>query len=221
MNITADLVPDLWLWLSHLLFGALVLYLVRTTPWHRLQERPFIHVLAAFTVGLLILWAINVSASEGLHYHFLGATLFTLMFGWPFGLWGLIVTVFGATAYGLGDWHSVSLNALLLAVLPVYLSFSVLRMQERYLPDHFFIYVYGSGFFGAALVVGITAVASGLTLVVTGAYPLQRVFDHFLAFTPLIMFAEAFLTGMLMTLAVVFRPDWVATFSDERYIKGK
>jgi uncharacterized membrane protein len=32
---------------------------------------------------------------------------------------------------------------------------------------------------------------------------------------------EAMLTGMLVTLAVVYRPQWVATFDDERYIVGR
>lgn len=29
------------------------------------------------------------------------------------------------------------------------------------------------------------------------------------------------LTGMVLTLAVVYRPSWVATFDDARYIKGR
>jgi uncharacterized membrane protein len=35
------------------------------------------------------------------------------------------------------------------------------------------------------------------------------------------MFPEAFVTGMLITIFVVYHPDWVKTFDDDRYIKGK
>jgi len=30
--------------------------------------------------------------------------------------------------------------------------------------------------------------------------------------------SEAFISGMLVTVMVVWRPQWVATFSDERYL---
>jgi uncharacterized membrane protein len=33
--------------------------------------------------------------------------------------------------------------------------------------------------------------------------------------------SEAFATGMLITLMVVYRPAWVATFDDRRYLLGK
>jgi uncharacterized membrane protein len=34
-------------------------------------------------------------------------------------------------------------------------------------------------------------------------------------------FGEATLSGMVLTLAVVYRPRWVATFDDARYISGR
>ncbi len=37
---------------------------------------------------------------------------------------------------------------------------------------------------------------------------------------PLMMLPEAMLSGMLMTGLVVFRPEWVATYSDARYVDG-
>jgi uncharacterized membrane protein len=33
--------------------------------------------------------------------------------------------------------------------------------------------------------------------------------------------SEAVLTGMLATLLVVYKPEWVATFDDARYIRNK
>lgn len=221
MNLTAEMLPAAWLWPTHLILAVLLFGLLRATPWQWLHERTFLHLLAGCTVLLLILWSVRATSMGGLHYHFLGAALFTLMFGWAYAMVALTVVVFGATAYGLGDWSTVSLNALLLAVMPVYLAHSLLRVLERRLPHHFFIYVFGNGFFGAAAITAVTVVASALIPVLAGSQPWDRVFDHFLAYTPFMMFGEGFVTGMVITMLVVFRPDWVVTFSDERYIKGK
>jgi uncharacterized membrane protein len=37
----------------------------------------------------------------------------------------------------------------------------------------------------------------------------------------LILFPEAFATGACMTLAVVYRPAWVVSFDDRRYLHGR
>ena len=37
----------------------------------------------------------------------------------------------------------------------------------------------------------------------------------------LILFPEAFATGGCMTLAVVYRPAWVVSFDDRRYLHGR
>ena len=38
---------------------------------------------------------------------------------------------------------------------------------------------------------------------------------------PLLMFGEAFLNGMVMTLLIAYKPRWVATFHDAWYLDGK
>jgi len=38
---------------------------------------------------------------------------------------------------------------------------------------------------------------------------------------PLIMIPEGAFNGMLITLFVAYRPEWMRTFRDERYINGK
>ena len=53
------------------------------------------------------------------------------------------------------------------------------------------------------------------------AYPGEQLVEESLQYLPLFMFPEAFVTGMLITIFVVYRPDWVATFDDERYLRGK
>ena len=47
------------------------------------------------------------------------------------------------------------------------------------------------------------------------------VFGEYTPYLVYLAFGEATLTGMLVTLAVVYRPQWVATFDDARYIDGR
>jgi uncharacterized membrane protein len=43
----------------------------------------------------------------------------------------------------------------------------------------------------------------------------------YLPFYILMAWGEAFMTGAAVTLIVVWKPQWIATFNDERYLLGK
>jgi len=44
---------------------------------------------------------------------------------------------------------------------------------------------------------------------------------NFLLILPMLMFGEGFLNGAMITLAVSYKPQWVATFHDRWYLQGK
>ena len=48
--------------------------------------------------------------------------------------------------------------------------------------------------------------------------PAAVLLDEYLPFFLLLAFSEAWLGGMATTLMVVFRPEWVTTFDDRRYL---
>ena len=75
--------------------------------------------------------------------------------------------------------------------------------------------------FGAAIAVAVSRFALALVLYFSGAYPWDVLWNESIVILPLMMFPEAFITGLLITLFVVYLPDWVKTFDDERYIHGK
>jgi uncharacterized membrane protein len=58
-------------------------------------------------------------------------------------------------------------------------------------------------------------------LALVNAYPETKLIEESLLYTPLFMFPEMFITGMLIRVFFVYKPDWVITFDDERYIIGK
>jgi uncharacterized membrane protein len=89
---------------------------------------------------------------------------------------------------------------------------------ERTLPRNFFIYIFLTAFFGAALAGAASGSAAIGLIAAFGAPPLAFMAEQFLPYCLLLAFAEATLTGMVITLLVVYRPRWVGTFDDTRYL---
>ena len=221
MNISDGLISPLWLWLSHLIYWPVLLYAIYRAPWRHLSESESLHVLLGTTVGILMLWNLNAGVGTGPNLHLLGATLLTLMFGPQFALICLSLVLLGVTINDDSGWSSFALNALLAGVVPVWVSYQVFRIVDRYLPDNFFVYIFGCAFFGAALTMAAVGVVSTGVLGLADVYTVKYLLRNYLPFFLLMLFPEGFVTGMLMTLLVVYRPQWVSTFSDERYIKNK
>ena len=220
MNFPDGLLPAAWLWFGHILYWPLLWHALRTAPWYHLREAESMHVLLGAVVAVLLLWTMQAGFVQGMNLHLLGATLLTLMFGWRFALLCMSVVLLGATLNGGGGWLVFPINALLLGALPVLVSHGVFRFADRKLPNHFFIYIFLCAFFGAAIAMGSVGLVSSLVLNLAGVYSFEYIHYNYLRYFPLLMFPEAFITGMIMTLLVVYYPRWVSTFDDARYLKN-
>lgn len=163
----------------------------------------------------------KAGVKPGLNLHLLGATVFTLSFGPALAFIGLSL-VFFAICINAGDgYFAYALNALILAGSGVAFSHALYRLFSGFLPRHFFVYIFVNGFFGAALtILSVGAVVCGL-LGVTEAYSWDYLAAEYFPYFLLLGFAEAWLSGMVMTLFVVYRPGWVLTFDDSSYLHGK
>jgi uncharacterized membrane protein len=218
MNIPDALLPSVWYWAAHVLMAGVAGWIILTAPWKRLKDNAQSHAWLGTCVSLMVLWSIHSGLLRGLDFHLLGATAFALMFGPQLAILGLSVVVSMLVVTGRVPLEAFSVNVLFLAVLPVAVSHGILRVVEGALPRNFFIYIFVTAFFGAALAMA----ASGTTaigLVATfGAPPLALLAEQFLPYCLLLAFAEATLTGMVITLLVVYRPQWVGTFDDARYL---
>jgi uncharacterized membrane protein len=89
------------------------------------------------------------------------------------------------------------------------------------LPAHFFVYIFVVTFFGAALSLVTAGVAGAAVLTLAAGLPAEIVFGEYVPYLLYLAFGEATLTGMVLTLAVAYRPQWVATFDDARYLEGR
>ena len=221
MNLPDGLLPPIWYWISHVLFALALGWAVYAAPWRRFREDEQLHLWLGACVALMVLWTIKTGIKPGLNFHLLGATAFTLMFGPRLALAGLTLVLLGVTLFGYSGWESLSINGLLLGVVPVWLSHLIYRLVDRRLPNHFFIYIFLNGFLGAALVMAATGLTITGVLALSGVYPAAYLTSQYLPYFILMGWSEALLTGMLMTLLVVYRPGWASTFDDARYLRNK
>jgi uncharacterized membrane protein len=169
----------------------------------------------------MLLWQITAGIQPGLNFHFLGATLFTLMAGPRLALAGLTLVLLGTTAWNGGGWQSFGLNGLTMAAGPVAVSYALFRLIDTRLPNNFFVYVFLTAFAGAGVAVAAVGVAATSLLAGAGAYPSGQLFELYLPYYLLLAWSEALFTGMTITLLVVYKPEWVSTFDDGRYLRDK
>lgn len=221
MNLTDNLLGNGWYWAAWAVWGPLFVRSVWRSPWRRLADSTQLNVWLGMIVVLTLVWSLKAGVKPGLDLHMLGATLFTLSFGPHLAFVGLCLVAAGITLNGAADLFPFAANALMTAGIGVGLSQLCYRVFSRIFPRHFFVYIFANGFFGAALTIIGVGLCSTLLLAVAGAYQFEYLMGEYLPYFLLLAFSEAWLSGMVITLFVVYRPDWVGTFEDSRYLAGK
>jgi uncharacterized membrane protein len=221
VNLPDTLFPQAWYGLGWLLFVPCLVLTGRRAPWRRLDNPVLLNAWLGSIVCLALLWQITAGIQPGLNFHFLGATLFTLMAGPRLALVGLTLVLVAVTAWSGSGWQSFGLNGLTMAALPVALSYALYRVIESRLPNNFFVYVFVTAFAGAAVAVAAVGLATTVLLAGAGAYPPAQLFELYLPYYLLLAWSEALFTGMTITLFVVYKPEWVATFDDGRYLRNQ
>ncbi|WP_255990285.1 energy-coupling factor ABC transporter permease [Chitinolyticbacter albus] len=220
MNLVASHFPLPWLVLGWLLATICILRAAWRIPWFALKQS---RLTAWFggTVIVLLLWQLKAEVHPGLAFHLLGATALTLIAGANPARLGLAVALAADALQGHGDWAGLGLSWLLVAGLPSTLTAALLAWAQRRLPPNYFVYVFVNAFAAAALSMWLVGLASCALLALAGAYPAEFLFGENLPYYFLMGWPEAFITGIHLTLLVVYRPEWVATFDDAFYLARK
>lgn len=174
------------------------------------------HGWLAAVVTTMMLWVLHVRSPVGLDFGLLGGALFALVFGRARAILGLLAALGLYTALEDGTWINFGLNGALLAVVPATLSTALQRQLERRLPHNLFVFIIGNGLFVSLIA---TACTSGLILLVAAleAGVLLGLGDH-LAYSLLLAWGEALMSGMLFSALVVFLPQAVLTYRQELYL---
>ena len=221
MDIPASLLPDLYLWSSGLLCVLLMFTALLTAPWSKIRDNEAQHIFLGTIVMLSLLWVMRGGIQDGLSFHLLGMTLLCLMFEWQFALMAASLVVAIATSQGPAGWEAFGVNLLLMGALPILFTRLFLYLCQRRLPHNYFVYVFLNAFLAGGLSILLAGAASAGLQYAAGVQPAGSIVRNFLQILPLLMFGEAFINGGTMTLIVAYRPQWVATFHDNWYVKGK
>jgi uncharacterized membrane protein len=126
---------------------------------------------------------------------------------WVMALASLVGVLLGAD---FGGW---AWDFLLTGALPVATTVIAGFAAMRWVPSNIFTYVMVNAFAAAALAMAASTLAKA-----SAAALLAGAAAAYLAATPLLMFGEAFLTGAVMVLVVVYRPQWCTSFDDRTYL---
>lgn len=215
MQIAASLVP-VWIKSGALLWLAALL-LPAAYRAARIEPAPSPHLAGGLTVAIALMWAAQITPVPGLTVHLTGAALTTWLLGVDLALLAVSAGALLAVGFGALDWDMFALQALLHGALPVRVARAWLTGIERRLGCNLFVYLLGVAFFGTSAAVILASLATTSLAWLLGV-PVPG--DAWIALVPL-SYAEAFLTGGLTTLLVVYRPQWVATFDDRRYLDRK
>ena len=221
MNLPDTLLGEEWYWAAWAVWLPLFARSLLKAPWGRLRESEQLNVWLGMIVLLTVIWSLKAGVKPGLSMHLLGATVFTLSFGPHLAFVGLSLVLLGISLNGANGFLAYAINALLMAGVGVALSQAMYRIAVRFLPRHFFVYVFVNGFFAAALTVIGVGIAATLLLMAAGVYAWDYLAAEYLPYFLLLGFSEAWLSGMVMTLFVVYRPNWVGTFDDSSYLANK
>ncbi|HEY0665435.1 MAG TPA: energy-coupling factor ABC transporter permease [Gallionella sp.] len=222
MNLPASLFGNELLWLANLLFAALLVRALRLAPWRDLLRNHIrFNALVGLLLGITAFWQLSAGIRPGFNFHLLGATLFVLMFGWQIALITLTVVMCGTWIYRDMDMVALGLNGLLMLAIPVLFSEWLLRASQRYLPKNLFLFVLWNGFVCAAFAIALMIAATTLLLLAFTHYTWAEIQYHYFIPAPILIFAEAFATGAMITGFTVAQPEAVLNFSDRDYLDGK
>lgn len=222
MDLSVLITSSYAIWLSYALASVLLVFAAVLAPWEKIRgDSGAQNVYLGTIVTLYLIWMIRAELPTGLNFHLLGATLVCLLFEWQFALFATAIVAALHTALGNLPWENYALNWLTLGVTPVVFTRVALYLVQRYLPLNYFIYIFINCFFVAGIGVYFAGSIAAIWLYYLLDVSSHLVTDQYLPTLMLMILPEALTTGIVMTMLVIYKPTWVATFHDSWYLKNR
>jgi uncharacterized membrane protein len=203
--------------LEMVVVAACVIPALLMRPWRILRARALQNPWLACLVLLPALWMGQRAMPAGATLQLSGACLMVLMFGWPVTVLSLVpIALVGSWLGDLGfaqglsrlAWHGMAAASLGLALG---------LATRRWLPHNLFVYILARGFFVTAVAMFI----AGSVAAWRQPLPAGLQLESLLLGQWLMSWGEAVTTGMLTSIFVAFKPEWLASWSDQRYLHGR
>ncbi len=211
----------IWFGLAVAIFGGALFF----SPPQIFTKHPLSLLAPAVILFLAIAWNISPTLPGqpsgkfyGLIFHFYGASLLTAMFGPAIALAMLFPVAFLGIYVIQGGYVEASQHYLMVCVLPTFFAYLTIQLIQKYVPKHLFVLILGNGYVAAF----VSVILSGTTLLV-----LKTVFgdatnhidiEGWLLGLIIIAFMEGSLSGMLLAIFLIFRPNWVSTYNEVAYM---
>ncbi|WP_246316119.1 hypothetical protein [Tepidicella baoligensis] len=195
--------------------GALALGLALwMRPWRMLNGPLLTPALAALAL-LPWMWLLPQKLPQGLQVQLSGACLLVLMLGWPLAVPLLAGVAALVWLIGSQPVASVLTQWTWVGLVPATLALVIGAALRRWLPPNLFIYTLGRAFLGTAVAVFVAGALYEVIHHLLGGNTLHEA----LVARWLMAWGDAFLTGLFAAVFVAFAPQWLATWSDARYLK--
>ena len=220
MDPAALTLPPALALVGNVLALGLVALAVRRARWRRFLATEPTHVWLGSLVALAVLWSIRTTLPGAPPLHLLGMGALCLSAGPALALVGGAIVVVVTRLVLDAPLANAGAAFLVDVAVPVAVQWGALRLAERVLPRNPFAYFFAVAFAGAAASFFAAAMAARALVVIAAADVAGGAVTHgeYAVLALLLSFGEATLTGMLITLAVVYRPAWVVTFDDALYL---
>lgn len=191
-------------------------------PWAILRRPALRNPWLAALVLLPWLWSMAAHLPGALPVQLSFASLTVLMCGWPLAVWTWLTAAVAAAWLEqptlLGQPLAWLLQASTIALWNVPGTSPIALLAglatRRWLPHHLMVYILARGFGATLLAMSLT----GMLWVYTQSLPAGSDSGTLLLGRWLIAWGDAVTTGMLTSIFVAFRPQWLATYSDRRYL---
>jgi len=185
--------------------------------WLDDRERQWVWLVS---LGLLVgLWSMNAGITPGLSLRFLLVTALTLMHGWQLAVIGGAMALAVLNVVGIAAWGSFGADLLCVVIVPAAATVQIHQLVHARLPHNYFIYFFVTVFLGSALAYNLAGLARLGLLAASGSLDAAHVGAEYFAVLPFMSFGEGVANGMVMAMAVVYRPTWVMSFDDRLYLK--
>ncbi len=185
------------------------------------QDKPYQHFFYALVFGLYLLWAAQASVKEGLSLHLLLTTTLTHILGWSLSIFVGVCVALLLLLTGQLSLEQLPAFLLLTVVVTVTVSYLLNRLVQNTLPKHLFVYLFVGVFISAAVVGSVHLSVNAFYQLYLGKHDWKTIVENYYVFAFLLAFPEALLNGLLMTLMVVYKPEWVRDYNDWDYVRSR
>lgn len=221
MNIPAEFFPLSVLASSSLVWLLTLFWAIRQVHWTNFfANKRLQHIFFAAALFIAILATMRAGVLPALTIHMLAATSVTMMMGWPLALLCMSLAQIIVTVAGLETLDNLAMNAVLTAVVPVFISYLFYSQIVKRLPHNPFVFIMVGGFFNGAVTIALTACSMSFALWASESYSFEVIWLNYLSYLPLMMFPEGFLNGMFIAAMVAFQPQWLSCFDEDSYFNS-